>query len=262
MKLLSLNIWGGKIHDPLINFIKKYSQDVDIFCFQEVFKSPLRGYISREIYADIYSDLEDILKGYNVFFKPVQDGFDIKGPVDFEITQGQATFVKDTIKVDSHEQVFLCGARNNAVPDNKNSIPAAMLCTRISLGRKKYTICNVHGFSYPGEKLDTEERIKQSQKILNFLKREKGSEIILCGDFNLMPETKSIKMIEEQLENLIKKFNIENTRSNLSYYANTPDAQKFADYTFVGPKIKVDDFKVLPNEVSDHLAMYLDFDTN
>ena len=35
---------------------------------------------------------------------------------------------------------------------------------------------------------------------------------------------------------------------------------KFADYTFVIPEIKVNEFKMLPDEVSDHLAMYLDFE--
>ena len=38
MKIITLNLWGGKIYDKLIEFLKS-KQDVDIFCFQEVFDS-------------------------------------------------------------------------------------------------------------------------------------------------------------------------------------------------------------------------------
>lgn len=39
MKLICLNAWGGKIYQPLMDFIRKHTQDTDIFCFQEVFKT-------------------------------------------------------------------------------------------------------------------------------------------------------------------------------------------------------------------------------
>lgn len=57
------------------------------------------------------------------------------------------------------------------------------------------------------------------------------------------------------MKNLIKDFGITSTRS--SYYKKPV---RFADYTFVSEGIKINDFKVLPDEVSDHLAMYLDFE--
>lgn len=260
MKLLSLNIWGGRVYEPFINFLKKHAGEVDIFCIQEAYLSPLKDYVSHGVHVTIFDDMVNILKGYQPFFGPVQDRFDDEGAVDFEVTSGQATFIKEAVTIDSFEHIFVYRERNSAVPDDPNSIPAAMLCTRIQSGKKKYTVCNIHGFSYPGTKLDTKERIEQSEKILHFLKGEKGREIILCGDFNLMPSTKSMEMLEDKLENLIKKFNVLNTRSSLSYYANTPDAQKFADYTLVSPNIKAKDFKILQDQVSDHLAMYLDFE--
>ncbi len=35
---------------------------------------------------------------------------------------------------------------------------------------------------------------------------------------------------------------------------------RIADYALVSPDVAVVDFKVLPDEVSDHAAMYLDFE--
>ncbi len=104
-------------------------------------------------------------------------------------------------------------------------------------------------------KEDTEERIIQSDNIIKFLKNLSEPHI-LCGDFNLLPENKSLKMLEEfGLKNLIKEFGVSSTRS--SYYTKPV---RFADYTFVSKNIKLNEFKVLPDEVSDHLAMYLDFE--
>jgi hypothetical protein len=71
-----------------------------------------------------------------------------------------------------------------------------------------------------------------------------------------LPDTESLKKLENiGMRNLIKEFNITGTRS--SHYAKP---ERFADYTLVSDGIKVNDFKVLPDEVSDHLAMYLDFE--
>jgi endonuclease/exonuclease/phosphatase family metal-dependent hydrolase len=61
-------------------------------------------------------------------------------------------------------------------------------------------------------------------------------------------------MIEQTgLINLIKKYNITSTRTSIY---TKPD--KYADYVLVSPNIEVIDFKVLPDEVSDHAPLYLE----
>lgn len=258
MKLISLNIWGGRAHEPLMEFIKTSVKDTDIFCFQEVFSSPAEVKISRDTYVNILTDLTDALKGFRVFFAPEQDGFDNAGPVDFEVTMGLATFVREPIRVDSWEHIFIHGERNSARPD-VSYFPASVLYTKISEENRGHSICNVYGYALPGDKLDTPERLEQSRKIKNFLDNKKG-EKILCGDLNLMPDTESIKMLEEDMENLIKKFNIKNTRSHISPFFGTPEEQKFADYTFVSQGIRVKDFQVPDISISDHLPMILNFE--
>jgi endonuclease/exonuclease/phosphatase family metal-dependent hydrolase len=78
----------------------------------------------------------------------------------------------------------------------------------------------------------------------------------LCGDFNLPPNTKSLAMFEEfGLRNLISEYKINSTRT--SFYTKE---EKFADYIFVSNGIKVNDFSVLPDEVSDHAPLFIDFE--
>lgn len=258
MKLISLNIWGGKVFEPLIKFIKKYSNDIDIFCFQEVYKSPSDILTSHGMRMNIYNDIIRALPGYKPFFASAQDGWDNNGPVNFEVSFGQSTFIKNSIKTDAIRHIFICGEKNSANPGDSTTVSGAMLCARINGGGKTYSICNIHGAAFPGNKLDTPERIKQSLIIKDFTEKA-GERIILCGDFNLMPDTKSIIMLEEKLENLIKKFNISNTRSRLSSYFGSSDEQKFADYILVSSGIAIKDFQIFNDQVSDHLPMYLEF---
>ena len=78
----------------------------------------------------------------------------------------------------------------------------------------------------------------------------------MCGDFNLLPSTESIKMFEDfDLINLIKENNIISTRT--SFYKKE---EKFADYVFVSKGIKVNEFKVLIDEISDHSPLLIDFE--
>jgi len=76
------------------------------------------------------------------------------------------------------------------------------------------------------------------------------------GDFNLLPETESLRIIENGMENLVKDYNVQSTRTSL--YTRHEISGKFADYIFLSPSIKVKDFKVLPDEVSDHTALFLE----
>jgi endonuclease/exonuclease/phosphatase family metal-dependent hydrolase len=73
-----------------------------------------------------------------------------------------------------------------------------------------------------------------------------------------MPETESIKMLDNLGTNLIKEFKINNTRNEISWkkYHNR---QSFADYIFVSPDIRVNKFEVPYNLVSDHLPLVLEF---
>ena len=76
----------------------------------------------------------------------------------------------------------------------------------------------------------------------------------MTGDFNLLPNTKSLTMLEEKLLNLIKKYEITSTRSVIH---NKPD--KYADYTLVSSDVVVESFSVPDVTVSDHLPMEIVF---
>lgn len=260
MKLISLNTWRGKFFEPLIDFIKQRSQDTDIFCFQEMqdTKSDIKNY--KGIRANLLSEIKLILPKFQMFYFPVIGGFDDKAdPVDFDLTFGQAIFFKDSIKVGSKKNFFITKKEDyqNLQKDFSN-LPTPLQYVDFNFANKKFIIFNFHGISHPGDKLDTSQRLAEVKKVKKIIDSKKGAKI-LVGDFNLLPETQSIKIFESNMRNLIKEFNIEKTRSNLSPFSSRPDFQKFADYTFVSKEVQVKSFEVPQVEISDHLPMLLQF---
>jgi endonuclease/exonuclease/phosphatase family metal-dependent hydrolase len=124
----------------------------------------------------------------------------------------------------------------------------------LRIGGRIVKVGNFHGLPLPGDKLDTPARLLQSMKLL-----ETAHDVdVLCGDFNLGPQTTSVAMLEEHWRNLIREFAVPTTRSRLNPYRGTPQEQCFADYAFVSDLIVADRFSALDAQVSDHLGLLLE----
>jgi len=251
MKLLTLNTWGGRVYEPFLNFVKEQNNKVDIFCFQEIFQSS-ESKFSHEIKTDIYSDVSKILKDYVGFFAPTFTGYDTEEKVDFDLAFGQATFVKKNIELISEETVFVHGKFDYKPPvvieriKDGMDLPRNIHCLRIKINSKELLIGNLHGYWLPDSKHDTKQSIKQMKKVKKIFSAFSGPKI-LCGDFNLRPDTKSIRILEEDMKNLIIEYGVTSTRSNLH-----TRVEKFADYIMVSDGIKVNEFGVINKDVSDH----------
>lgn len=137
-------------------------------------------------------------------------------------------------------------------------------------GERDLLVCNIHGVSLPGDKKDSEERLKYSKTIIDFAKIKNISTII-GGDFNLNPDTKSVKMFEEAgYRNLVEQFGIKTTRNHFAWNQAMQQQknegleffgkQYFADYVFTSPDVKVKSFEVPNIEISDHLPLILGFE--
>ncbi|MBI2039979.1 endonuclease/exonuclease/phosphatase family protein [Candidatus Microgenomates bacterium] len=260
MKLISLNTYGGKYFKPLINFIRQFESDIDIFCFQEVFSTTSNFKQFPEYRANLLEEISKILPEFNYFFNPVMEELDTyANPVDFDLKHGLAIFVKKDILLKNYQTFFLYkDSVVKIIKKDFSDIPVNIQLLSFIKKDTEFIVCNFHGTAYPGSKLDTSQRIEQSQKIMDLLKEKVGAKIVV-GDFNLMPNTQSVNILEKDLINLIKEYNIDKTRSRLSPFYGKSDFQKFADYTFVTNDVNVEKFEVPEVEISDHLPMILEF---
>lgn len=259
VKLLSLNLWGGRQAAVLFDYLKQQAETVDVFCFQEVLSAkdlnrvhpPERGRIH------LLQELKQALPDFDCFFSLTSKNHDLGGKVDFELDVGLAVFVKNNLEVGLHTSYQIFGDKDEPIHDDFMIFPKSLQHLEIKRAGVQISLFNYHGIVMPGDKLDTPDRLEQSLKILNRLKAVKGP-AVLAGDFNLMPETQSVLMLEGLYRNLIKEYAIGNTRNQLSWNAFGA-VQNFADYMYVSPEIKLENFSVPYMEVSDHLPMILDF---
>lgn len=251
MKLMSLNIWEGELYQPLLDFLNKYKNETDIFCFQEIFKNEdkIRTPNSEKIVT--FHGLKETLLNFNGYFE------DYVAPGEYN-KEGLAIFIKKDIEVKDSGEIFLYNPPNIGLSnDSPRSLWRNLQYVLCHSGGKEFLVANMHGLFdlvTKSNKDDTPERIAQSQKVKAFLDKFNCPKI-LCGDFNLWPDTESLKILDGGMRNLIKEYNIASTRSVFFDFPN-----KFADYLLVSLDVKVNDFKILEETVSDHLAMYLDFE--
>lgn len=241
MRLMTLNIWGGHLRSTLLEFIKAH-RETDIFCFQEVYhNAPHR--ISEEdriVSLNIFSELQALLPHHRAFFRPVVGDI-----------YGIGMFLKNKFDVLEEGGVTIHDNPNyrGVGPTHSRNLQ----WVKCKMRGQTYSIVNVHGLWNGKGKTDTPERIAQSRKIRSFVDTL-ATPKILCGDFNLRPDTESIKIIERGMANLVQMYNVNSTRT--SHY---PKEEKFADYIFTSHEIKVNHFEVLKDEVSDHSPLLLEF---
>ncbi len=254
MKLITLNTWGGRAgKDKLLSFFEGHKSEVDIFCLQEIWSAPYKTFDGHsaggipidhsKIMVHGMQDISELLKDHVSYFRP-----------HFMDNYGLMMLVSNKLEVVAEGELFVYKEKGH-IPDGDIGNHARNIqYITLLIDNKPVTIVNFHGLWNGKGKTDTEDRLNQSRNILKFIESLNG-ECLLCGDFNLLPETESIKIIESgKLRNLIKENGIKSTRS--SFYIK-PD--KHADYIFTSNGIKVDNFKVLQYEVSDHLPLLLEF---
>jgi exonuclease III len=194
--------------------------------------------------GDLFDETIQALPDHDGYFAPAEsDGW------------GLAIFVKKSLEINEVGDIFVFRHKDAMIGKDGTTLGKNMQYLKTLNNGQELNLLNLHGLWTGKGKTDTEERVSQSRRIIEFVKTLEGK-IILAGDFNLLPDTESLKMIEKELnlKNLVKENNVESTRT--SFYKK-PD--KHADYILVSSDIKVKNFQVLPEEISDHSALMLEF---
>lgn len=257
MKLMTLNIWGGKIYDPLMQFLETHAKDIDVFCFQEVLFGTVAEFTPIDhARLNIFDEIGKRLSGFTAYtYLAPQDALHFQQELlPKETRPGQAIFVRNELTV-TQDGGFRGYADNTPTgAENGGRITGSCQWVDIQLPEaKNVTVVNIHGLWQKGSnKIDTPERLDQSNIIKEFLAAKNGKKV-LCGDFNLNPDGESIKILEDGMINLVKTSGATSTRS--SFYTKP---ERFADYILVSPDLTVKHFAVLQDEVSDHLPLLLE----
>lgn len=251
MQLISLNAWGARAGiDKLLGFFE-HRKDVDIFCLQEIWNGGehmldkmAAGRGMEGVDTALLSKIAAVLKDHVAYFRP-----------HFFDFWGLAMFVKKDIHVREEGERFVYQEQGYISAHDIADHARNLQYLTIETLQGPRTIIQLHAAWQANGKEDTPERLRQSEKIIQFC-QTLDHPFVLCGDFNLLPTTQSIHMLESAgLRNLIREHGVTSTRT--SFYTKP---SRFADYTFISPGINLSTFQILPEEVSDHNAMYLAFE--
>ena len=253
MRIISLNTWGGRAgKEELLSFFKTHADTTDVFCLQEIWAEPfphLEGRLAGGVALNneqtmVYAlrEISAVLSNHRAFFRPLLGQ-----------NYGLLLFVRKDLQIIEEGEFFVYKQKGFYSEADVGDHARLIQYVTIVTGTKILTVINFHGLWNGKGKADTEDRIQQSKNILEFTSKLAG-EYILCGDFNLLPDTESVRLFEAAgLRNLIKEYGISSTRT--SFYTKP---EKYADYAFVTKGISVKDFQVLSDEVSDHAPLLID----
>jgi endonuclease/exonuclease/phosphatase (EEP) superfamily protein YafD len=258
LRILSLNLWGGMVLDPLLAYIREQAPHTDIFCFQETLDAPEPVTTLSGFRATLMSDLVQALPKFDGCFsrmvswvQATDDGRPLTVPF------GVASFARRTLPIVERRAVTIVEHEDilESAPGQHHVVRPAQF-TRLQTAECSLLVANFHGIARPGDKLDSEDRLAQSRALQRALSEHAGP-AVLIGDFNLLPETESVRLLEVGYRNLVIELGIPTTRSRLNPFRGTPQEQRHADYAFVSPALTVLDFQVPDIEVSDHLPLLL-----
>ncbi len=241
MKLMTLNVWQGRLERVLLKELK--NQNVDIACMQEAidYDGGSGGL------ATSYKVIGNTLGATSSFFSKLNSLPLGKKELGF----GNVIFSKhELIK---QETVFTRGDyKNNFDFDNDDYNVRAFQHVVIDVDSTELHVLNHHGHHIDQHKLGDDETERQVQLIADYVQSLNGP-VILVGDFNLAPESKSIHILDAFMRNLSTEHGLKTTRSALT------SKNEVCDYIFVNDKIKVNSFAMLDTIISDHNALLLDF---
>ena len=251
LKLITLNAWCGRSLHPLMRFFRKHKETTDIFCLQEVSNTSQEvmdhGHPDEHSCGPLFEKISAELKDFTGFFAHFEDNKD---------RMSQAMFVRKTVPLKTVQDFIVFQPER---PQEKGSTvfsPRKLQYITVNWRNREVLVVNYHGLWNGGPKDDTPDRIAQSNSIKDFLDTFHGPKV-LCGDFNLLPNTDSLGILEKGMRNLVKEFEAPSTRTPLYRHYENPDHSHFADYILVSPEVNVKKFSGVPGIVFDHSPLFL-----
>lgn len=243
-KFLCLNLWqGGNLFDETLAFIR--TENPDIIALQEVYDGHDPAWERKFRSMDV---LQAELDYPHHHFAPA-----FLERTDFgKVEQGNAVLSRFPIvetEVTFYDVPF--GEREDK-PGYYEQTPRNLQRVRLDVQGKELHVLNTQGiWGHDGR--DNDRRMEMGRVIAEQIGRCAAKPLLLAGDFNLNPETKTISLIEASLANIFKGRLV--STFNMQHKTNPVFATAVVDMIFVSPSLQVIEKSCPAVDVSDHLPL-------
>lgn len=259
IKILNLNLFeGGLFFDNILDFIEK--EKPDILSLQEVFDSKNENLAKNYCSVNV---LSENLPEYYHFFDPEFIALENNE----KLPLGNAIFSKFPIASKNFYSLnpylpfgeYDIVAKNNDYSNHPKNIQHAEIFIDVA-EKKSLNIFNLHGI-WGLDGTDNPARLKMSEIIIEAIKNKDN--VILSGDFNLQPNTKTILNIEKHLTNIFRP-EIDSKKListfNMKHKTNPGYATAIVDMFFTSKNMRIRSKKILLDDLSDHLGILVEID--
>lgn len=241
LKIITLNIWKGRLLPSLVTFFQ--NERADILFLQEIFN----GHEARTDRYQAFSTLRrELGYPYSSFAAECLYNLDVG-----RIPHGNAIFSKFPIvgeKIVFFDEPY----REDYVdaPENYEHHPRNVQQVVVQEHGITFHLFNTHGIWELSGK-DNERHLSMSRTIVGEIADKER--VILAGDFNLPPNTQTIRHIEDHLTSVFG--DTLTTTFNMKRKDNPDYGKVVVDMIFISPDLTVIERDCPQVDVSDHYPL-------
>lgn len=251
IKVLQLNIWNGRLKRNIANFLKE--NDFDIICLEEAVWSKNNTENGRRQIGYYGFSVEQIMELTGLkcvargarFGNEIAKGEDclLEGDVILSRFEATESFVRN-LEVEPNEKMIFSG--NNY--DNAKVFAYNIVGARFEELGGLQVFCH-HGF-WDKDPMGNEKSTKMMSLAMDIVPKNNECPVMVCGDFNLRYDAPAMRETDF-LRDLVHENGIKSTLNRLVSVNVDVDC----DHILVNDLIKVENFKVCDELVSDHRAI-------
>lgn len=252
MKIITLNIWMGRLGRGLLRYVAQ--EQPDVLCMQEVFAGDTIVPIPDRMF-DILRRIQEIGEYPHVYFSP-RYSIDIAGR---ETEYGNAILSKHPI---SSSRVVACGGEplRHVSEDNQQKNITNLQLVTVESPEGSATVANHHGYHVGSSdviklsdtSLGDENSVAAMEHVVAELRKVEGP-LVMCGDLNVRPESPAMRCYDGFLRNLTAEHGIATTLNKLNVDIDVP-----CDYILVNDFIEVTSFRRGDEIISDHYPLVME----
>lgn len=240
MKILQLNIWDGRVKGSLARFLEQ--NDFDVICLQEATWGECDDKLRN--FSLIVDEIKEIT---GLEYESRSSNWRMKIFSDHEVMeQGNVILSREEI---INEKIELVHGQYDKIKSAIDFCEHAYTLQIVKLSSGIY-VANHHGYWKP-DPIGNETTVAAMHKVAEHLKTIDGP-LVMCGDLNIIDKSPAMRELDF-LRDLTSENKIDNTLSGLKF-----DGKVACDHILVNSGVKVKEFRVLDDLVSDHKALMVD----